>query len=1071
MIQKMTIQYSLRVIFILFLNLIALMTIATVQPNQKRGEIRNEQDGQPIMGATLRLLNTESSFQSNERGEFQIPDIKEDIVLITALGYRSEKIHMEFLPDIVMLQPIARELEEVEINTGYQKIPLERVTGSFDHISNEQLNRTVSTDFLDRIENLSPGLLFNKGDAQATDPFLIRGRSTITAEAQPLIVVDDFPYDGSLDNINPNDIQDISILKDAGAASIWGARAGNGVIVITTKKGRSEGVSVDYSTNHSFQGKPDLYNMSMISSADRIEWERHLFDEGFFDAAKASSNLASRVRPIPHAVELMILNPIDLEAQLGELKKNDIRKDITDYFYRNAYKQQHSLGISGIANSMRYYLSAGYDDIANTIVGNNRERYSLRGNNDFSIGSKLRVNSAFSYVQNIGNVRGNTGVGTLRTTVPSISPYARLVDDQGEAQPYYSYMRKGYIDTVGQGNLLPWTYIPINEIENREQTVKNMDNLVNVGAEYMPIEGLSVVARFQYQNQSIDTDDHHREDSYLAREMVNQYSQVNSTSGLVSYVVPKGGIFDSRRESTTSRQLRLQTNFTKTLGEKHHVNALGGYEARSRVTRSRSNRYYGYMENYSAVNTIMDFKTYYPITSSTGTNRVPNIQGVGKLTDNFLSYFANASYNYDNRYTLSGSIRKDEANLFGVNTNMKGTPLWSVGGMWNMTNEGFFNSSFIHQAKLRATYGINGNVSRSASAYTTALYFASGQSHNFTHADIRTAPNKSLRWERIEIFNIGMDFSLWKNRVFGSFDTYRKKATDLIAQTPVDPTMGVSSIFANTAHMMSQGWDVQLGTYQNLGRASWRSTLIYSLTRTKITEYLMPTSNVGYTYANSMRSSLNPIKGKPLYAAFSYDFQGLDSENGNPLFSYNGEASSDYVGIINSVSLDDMIYHGPVQPVHYGSWLNSFEFGRFSLSSMISYKLGGYLRRQSISDENLRNSWGGSGDYAKRWQSPGDEKYTDIPSVAYPAIASKGQVYMISSSLIEKSDNIRLEDVNIGYRLDSKGVLKQLKSIRVYAYLANLGSIWAANNKSIDPVYNNVPREAMSISLGLQAKF
>lgn len=1060
--------------FVLLCCILFFPVASGAQQRSLKGTVSEAIGRKPISGVTFKVQNTERISVSDQEGQYLLTGVNDsDTISINAIGYKPKKYVANEIPSLVLLEVQPTQINEVTVvNTGYQRISRERATGSFDVVGDEQLNRSVSGNFLERIENLTPGLLFNKGDAASTDPFLIRGRSTITADAQPLIVLDDFPYDGTLDNINPNDIQNVTVLKDAGAASIWGARAGNGVIVITTKKGHSENPTIDLTTNHTFQDRPDLSTVGMISSSDRIKWERFLFDNGFYDAAKNANNLASKVNPIPAAVELMISNPADLAQQLEVLGKNDIKKDISEHFYRKGYTQQHSLAVSGRSRAMRYYLSAGFDGNRDNVVSRDGQRYSLRANNEFNIGDKIKLVSSISYINNNGKEGNNMGLGTLRTNRAGISPYARLADEEGNALPYYSNIRKGFVDTVGQGYLLPWQYYPIKDIDNRSFRSNTLDNLINVGADYRILEGLIVASRFQYQKQSIKSDGLYSEDSYYARNLVNQYSQINRNTGVVSYPVPRGAILDSELESVASRQIRLQASFIRTIHNDHFIDAIVGFEARNRITKDRSFRYYGYKENYASINTSMDFNSYYPVMTTTGSSRVPNVQSVGRLRDNFMSYFANASYTYLGRYTATGSFRKDEANLFGVNANMRGTPLWSVGAMWNLRKESFLEGNgVLDELKLRATWGVNGNISRSASAYTTALYFSNGQTHNYPMSVIQTPPNQDLRWERIKMANIGMDFSFWKGRLTGAFDLYHKDASDLIAQTPIDPTLGMSSTFANTANMTSKGIDVQIGTSLPFGRARFRSAFIYSYTSSEVAEYLMPASDVGYTYAGSMTSTMNPIKGKPLYSAFSYAFMGLDGQNGNPLFLYNGESSDDYVGIINNSPLDSMIYHGPVQPVYYGAWINSIDLGRFSVSAIISYKFGGYFRRLSVVDEDLRNGWGGHGDYSNRWQQPGDEAYTDIPSVAYPAIASKDQVYMLSSSLVEKSGNIRLEDINIGYRIDPGPKFRYIKYLRIYTYLSNLGSLWTVNSKGVDPVFNNIPRSAKRISIGLQAKF
>lgn len=1050
--------------------LVAFLSSGMAQQEQLNGVVRDSISGSLLTGVTIR---TDSyTTVTNEDGQFSIHYLSAHPLIINAVGYQSKEIkdvapgqHLD-----ILLVPEISVLEEVEvIHSGYQQLPRERATGSFNVIKSDLLNRSVSPDLLSRLENLSPGLLFNRGDAASTDRFLIRGRSTITAEAQPLIVVDNFPYDGDLNNLNPNTIEQVTILKDAAAASIWGARASNGVVVITTKKGSTLRPQVSFGANLSLQGRPDLFNVSMVSSADRVDWERKLYESGYYDAAKEPTTLLRRVSPLPEAVELMIANPDDLEILLDTLRHHDVRNDLQQYFYQQAVNQQYNLSISGRQQRLTYAISGGYDQNVATLVGQEFSRFNLRTNTAYQVSERLQAEASIAFTKSSDNQGNNPGIGLGGST--GLSPYARLVDGFGDPLPYYQDYRKGFVDTAGNGEFLDWRYRPLEEIRLRRAENQLIDYVIQTGVSYRIAMGLSGQFKYQYQYQLQSIDDLHREGSYYARNQVNIFTQVDPVTGAAEYPVPMGGIMNLSRESVDGHQGRLQLNYAKEWAQKHRINSLVGYEIRSLLTEGNQFMYYGYTDAYTAVNGSMDFLSYYPRNTSTSSTRLNNPQQRRRLTDHFLSWYANVSYTYDGRYLATASVRKDEANLFGVAANQKGTPLWSAGIAWHVDKEPFYNVDWLSLLRLRLTYGVNGNISRRGSAYTIAQFRSGGgQSHSFPTADVISPPNESLRWERTKVWNAGVDFSLRNQRLSGTIEWYRKAATDLLAEVPTDPTRGVTSVFSNAANMVGEGLDVQLNSINFRGAFGWQTAFIYSYNTTKVTKYLMPLADRGIGYAEKS-ATVMPVIGNPVYGIYSYEWAGLDPQNGSPRIILNGEISDDYNALVNA-PLDAFSYNGPVQPVHFGAIRNTFTWKAWELSCNISFKAGYYFRSHSMINGGLIAGWTGHGDYQYRWQQAGDEVKTHVPAVIYPANVNRDRVYQYSSVLVQRADHVRLEDINLSYRLSqADGTRLPFQSIRVFLYLSNMGLIWAANTKNIDPYFNNQPMDAKHISIGLNIDF
>ncbi|MBE7178310.1 MAG: SusC/RagA family TonB-linked outer membrane protein, partial [Mucilaginibacter polytrichastri] len=503
------------------------------------------------------------------------------------------------------------------------------------------------------------------------------------------------------------------------------------------------------------------------------------------------------------------------------------------------------------------------------------------------------------------------------------------------------------------------------------------------------------------------------------------------------------------------------------------VTAIGGYEVRSLGTVANSYRLYGYDPDKSTVAPLVDYITQYPLLSNpTQQVPVPNTTGIRQTSDRFLSYYGNAAYTYNNRYTVSASARHDAANLFGVDANQRGTPLWSAGGSWTASNEAFYHLRWLTLLKLRATYGYNGNISRLATAATTLSYGLTATTSALA-ARVKSPPNRSLQWEQVGMLNLGLDFATKQNMVRGSVEYYHKRATHLLGQAPIDPTLGVSLsytggptyYYGNVGDMAGSGVDALVTTLNTGGRVVWTTDWVFSYAKTKVTGYDLPTG-YGINYLNT--GNINPVKGKPLFALYSYAWGGLNPATGAARGMLNGKESEDYATLLSATPLDSMVYNGPAQPTVFGSVRNTVQWKGLSLSFNISYKLGYYFRRTSVNYYTLYASWTGSGDYAKRWQQPGDEAHTSVPARLYPADGQADGFYQYSSVLVERGDHVRLEGITLSYDLD-KGKLPRLpvSHLRVYAYAGNLGVLWTDNKEHIDPYYNNLPKAGRSLSLGV----
>src|SRR5690606_24238289 len=340
------------------------------------------------------------------------------------------------------------------------------------------------------------------------------------------------------------------------------------------------------------------------------------------------------------------------------------------------------------------------------------------------------------------------------------------------------------------------------------------------------------------------------------------------------------------------------------------------------------------------------------------------------------------------------------------------------------------------------------------------------RTEQFINAYVNSPPNADLRWENVRQINGAVEFGTKNNRVRGSVEYFNKLATDLLAIVNADPTLGFAIINKNSATMETRGWEAQITTSNLPGKLNWETQWMYSFNRSTVKEYLYDTP-MPYSLV-SQGSSLIPIEGHSAYNLVSYRFMGLTPENGDPQFSVDGMAYSNYIDLRNKVSLSDLVFHGSAIPEHYGTVKNSFSYGPWGVSALIGYRFGHFFRRESINYATMIGGEAAHADFYDRWQKPGDEKSTNIPSFAYPNDSRRDQIYSYADILVERGDNITLHDVNINYSLSpKKGMFNRLV---LQAYARNLGIIWKHTKTPVDP--NSISmRLPLHLSVGINMIF
>ena len=814
---------------------------------QIAGYVRNENSA-PLHGATLTLQKIGVSVKTDQNGYFSFGKVvPPDSLSISFMGYGSQKIAVISANGnmVIILQKNSHTIEEVQVvNTGFYSIPKERATGSFTVVDNKLLNRSVGGNILQRLDGIATGVQFITPNGTKASDIRVRGVATIQSDASPLIVVDNFPYDGDISSINPNDIDNITILKDGAAASIWGARAGNGVIVITTKKGKyGQKGQLSINSNVNINQKPDLmYSQKRLPSEVIMEIEKQKYQQGSIYKQNAQQVPFPRYVEMLMALEKGTLSREEFERQEAILKGTEVREEAMKYLYQPAIYQQYAINARGGGESFTYYLSGGYDRSRGDIIGKKDERVNLNLQNTFRPSSSLELSASMWYSKQNGQ-NNSISLDDLRgnATHVGLSPYIRLRDQNNEPASIIRDYRAIYVDAAESSGLLDWQYRPLQERQLIDRRSSGQEIRANLGLHYNFLQYFDVNATYQYLKGNSGSTVQYDRDSYYVRNLVNRFTQ---SSGVQA--IPYGDIFqDLSPSDLRSHSGRLQLNYMQDIGKDHRIAALAGAEIRESVENiGPGYTLFGYDPQLLIGTNLLNYTENYAARPS-GRARIPYYSyQKQRLTDRYLSYFGNASYTYRDRYILSGSIRWDGSNLFGVKANQKGTPLWSIGASWEMSKEDWFRSPVLNYLRLRSTFGRAGNVNKNVSALPTIQYFGYTEyDQGMPIALIRSVGNPSLRWEQVNTLNFGLDFRLW-DRISGNLDYYLKDASNLVGADILPPSTGdfagssaLNSNLVNYADLQTRGLDLQLSTQNLKGHFGWESSLLVNLVRNRITGY------------------------------------------------------------------------------------------------------------------------------------------------------------------------------------------------------------------------------------------
>ncbi|WP_434370082.1 SusC/RagA family TonB-linked outer membrane protein [Sphingobacterium spiritivorum] len=1078
--------------------------------------------GNPLQGATISLISSTSSENkktgdfsmtvkgrkaaavTDKNGEFVLHNVAENTMLsISYIGYENYVTKPAANLGIIRLK-LAGRLEEVTVNTGYQSISRERSAGSFAKPDMEVLaNRATSTNVLQRLDGQIPGLVINNSPTRDKQQFLIRGLSTLSTvynytSASPLFVVDGIAV-SDVSFINPQDVQDVSVLKDATASSIWGARASNGVIVITTKKGsNNQKLRITYDAFVNMQGKPDISYFPVLDSRQYIQASRETFDPknttynpvyipGDGDGGYAPD------RQIQWDAFRGLISVAQRDAKLDSLAGISNLNQMRDIFYRPQMLTNHTLSLSGGTDRYSNYTSLAYTGNQDYTPGNRDNTFKINTRNDFVFNSRIK---AF-FIGDLTNQR----TGSNRAVSPDnrFLPYQLFRDPSGNNidMSYLGILPGEAIQSMEDLTGRSLRYNPLSNALTGRSTGNLFIARLTSGLTVNLYKGLRYEGVFGYIRGTSRTTSYDDNTNYNQNIQLLRFAQ--NTNGTIRYHLPNtGGRYAVSSRADENWTLRNQLVYAYTSGNQlHQLDALAGYEEQEQKNIINNSIVYGYDEN-SQVSTLLD----YHVLRSTGiAGIIPSFEGNMKLSEapflqseaisRFRSYYSNVGYTFGKRYIFNASWRQDKSNLFGIEKSAQRKPAWSVGGKWTLSNEAFMQDvSFIKELSARITYGIGGNSPRAGiSASRDVLSpmsnpFVPGQ-QGFT---ILTAGNKNLTWEQTRTLNAGLDFAILDRRLTASLDYYQRKSTDLIGPMEVNQLTGFTSITGNVGNMSNTGLEAMIRSVNiSTGDFQWNSSLTLSYNKNKVSKVNLFFEVV--TAKDKMRTQY--LQDFPAFSAFAYNYAGLNAE-GNPLVRLSdGKA---YLGMEGTEipMAKDVLFMGVFQPVWNGGLSNTVGYKGLSLNVNMIYNLGhvmfrdvntvyserpkgaGFIASQSFQAGNLH------ADFANRWQQPGDEKITDIPgftTIGKDASRST-DYYRYSNRNVESASYIKIRDLTLSYTFPRSVTGRcKIEGLTVRGGMTNI-MLWKANKFGIDPEFQegrygsrNIPAGQNAVNLGVHLTF
>lgn len=1117
-------------------NLIIIRELSEVAQQKKGMRVQgfvHDAGKSPLPGVTVKIVGLTIGTSTNAEGWFALDlPMKEGELEFSFVGFKKQKVAFTAQTDTlrIVMEEDLQQMEEVVV-TGYQQIDKRHMTSAVTTVKMEDIAIPGVNRVDAMLEGQIPGLIFmqNTGQVGAAPKLRIRGTSTILGSQEPVWVVDgivvqdpvkvdpaqlnDLDFVNLLGNaisgLNPDDIERIDVLKDASATALYGASAANGVIVITTKRGKVGKPTVSYSFSGTFTQRPRYSDrgLNMMNSKERVEVSRDLMESGVRYSGTYDSFddwIGYERAYIDYFTEGNIdYNEFVRQAQWYETMNTDWLGILT----KDVFSNNHSLSISGGSNEFRYYFSLGYADEQGNVIKEENKRYTST--------MKLTLNypklsAQFGLNGSVNNKRYNPEELNVMSYAYSMSRAIPLRDRSGEL---WYYKKNDYPFNI------------VNEMDNSSRDIDQYTAMVTGQVAYKFTEALKLTGtasfNFGYTNEQI----------WFGEES-NKVTAMRK-GGTSSSLCPFGGILQKSNATNTEYTLRLQADYSKYFGEgdRHFFNAMLGYELSSKKNNAESSEERGYYADRGK-SFATDYVPYvgwgsgyfddYPLFYQWRMNNYPKYT---ESLSNTMAAFATLTYGYRDRYIVNFNTRADWANTFGSRSNEKLLPVWSVSARWNATNDVLKDVAWIENLALRFSYGVQGNM---VGGQPNRLVINKGNYNadlgGFV-STINSYPNVDLKWEKTHSYNVGLDFSFLQGKINGSVAYFYKKTVDAFLSKMVASQNGVTSYTVNAGNVENQGVELALN-FKIIDQAMsangkrgfvWRMDPQLGQTLNKLINRAISKNNAVLQDEIQLQDLLDGnayIAGTPMNTFYSWRFDGLD-KTGIPTFKgledadqealkekYRQMAKEDK----KDVWLSLLDKSGTRVPVLQGGLNNYFAYRNFSLSVNMTYSIGNKIRLlklcsgdysaiRPLPHNNLRK------EFTQRWRGAGDEKTTNIPGIRTSTLVSNGNsndvsrdygwwknevwapkngdskytMYDYSDLRVARGDYLRLRSLVFKYTFDKELVKKWGMSSAYLSFSAeNLFTLCSKDLKGQNPeqsgsssIVNITIRPTYSVSLNV----
>lgn len=1044
-----------RHVFILLLSFAGVLTSAFAASRQVQGVVISSEDNMPLIGASVYIKAEDLSKDGNSPtitgvitdidGKFNI-SVPEGVTRLFCSYVGHEVQELKLVPGKdqyeITLFPSAQMLDAVVV-TGYQTVERRKLTAAVGklNISDETIGAVKSIDqaLAGQIAGLS--VTSTSGAPGAPAKIRIRGTSSLNGTQDPLCVLDGIPLEGtdvpqsnvlndvsniqqsSIAGLNPADIENITVLKDAAATAIYGARAANGVIVITTKKGKVGKPVINFSSKFTYMPTLSTNRLNMLNSQEKVDLELELLRSNFaYGDNKGGVSKIISGYGLTDAYKKGGWGALTPEAQTDISRLRNTETDWGDILFRDAFNQEYSLSLSGGNERVTYYTSIGYYQENGNVKGVGLDRLNIVAKTSYKVNRMLKFG-----VSLFVNRRNNKTY--LTDTYGLVNPvyYSR------KANPYYQPFdaNGNYVyDFDVQNN--SDTDLGFNIFEERkntsnEETINALSSIFD--AELRFNDKLKFTTQLGLQLDKASKEQIADKESFSMRIIRKNSKYWDSASQSNKYFIPDGGVHKAYENTNSQITWKAMGEYRDSFNDIHELEVMVGTELRKTWYETLFSAGYGFDRQTLTTKPVVfpdeDRARQFPLHQKTYKENA------------YVSFFSTASYSLMNRYTFGGSIRFDGSDLFGVDKKYRYLPLYSVSGLWRLSNEPFMQGTrkWMDNLAFRVSYGIQGNIDKNTSPFLLGKYIVDnilpgGSEHMI---DINSAPNKKLRWEKTQSVNVGLDFSVLNQALNLSVDYYYRKGTDLIGKQMLPLETGFVSTNINWASMVNKGVEVSLST-RNVATKnfSWYTNLNFAYNNNKVLREAIPEAQ-----------TIPGREGYPVDAIFAIKTAGLDEE-GYPLF-YDKEGKKvtlkelyrlqDPFGLGFTVNSDVTpaeersfySYIGSQDTPYTGGLINTFSYKNWELTANLSFNLGGYVRiTPSYNFINFDRGQNVNSDILDRWTPENtdgrlpalitSEKRAD----EYYWYDQKSEIYKNLDIWVKKLNYFRLQNLRLGYRLPEK---------------------------------------------------